>query len=574
MTRQCTKSKRPRNFAWFKEKAMLVEALELEIVLDEEQIAFLADNGDAVTTVQQSQEIPTLATFQTNDLDAFDSNYDEAPFVRAILMANLSSYDFVTLSKAFWLPIFKPISELPLIQPEPLLKEIPREFPTISLFKDSFNKIRSHVNHFENVVTIRTKVTSQNEGSCGFEHIRKAFDKDVKPFVKYLKVYFYMFDHGLYKEITDMKEVFTQTETKVANCSVERKTFAIKEKELLLENDHLLELLISQDLMHTAMNSLEEILDYKSMEKRFLDEYSELENRFISLEIKVQQYKESFQNNQPQNKQDAPEFLAFFEINELKARLQAKNNSINKLKDHIATLKGKGVSKCDKSENMSKVITPGIYKLDLEPLAPKLLRNREAHVDYLKHTQEHADTLREIVEHARALRPLDSDLDSACQTFTIVGNTCPLTRITSTTVVPPKTPLSTRVVNKTPPSSNNLGKLNDITNIGKSNKYTHKPKSDDSIQEKLYLLHMDLCGPMRIKSINGKKYILVIVDDYSRGLGSMGGLEVMEFDLLFRGYGVGDGYGDASRCWVRSLKGSWESGRGGTECFGRWVVLG
>nr|GFA50992.1 hypothetical protein [Tanacetum cinerariifolium] len=35
-------------------------------------------------------------------------------------------------------------------------------------------------------------------------------------------------------------------------------------------------------------------------------------------------------------------------------------------------------------------------------------------------------------------------------------------------------------------------------------------------QEKLYLLHMDLCGPMRVGSINGKKYILVIVDDYSR----------------------------------------------------------
>ncbi|GJZ66406.1 retrovirus-related pol polyprotein from transposon TNT 1-94 [Tanacetum coccineum] len=32
----------------------------------------------------------------------------------------------------------------------------------------------------------------------------------------------------------------------------------------------------------------------------------------------------------------------------------------------------------------------------------------------------------------------------------------------------------------------------------------------------LYLFHMDLCGPMRIESINGKKYILVIVDDYSR----------------------------------------------------------
>nr|GEU78035.1 hypothetical protein [Tanacetum cinerariifolium] len=52
--------------------------------------------------------------------------------------------------------------------------------------------------------------------------------------------------------------------------------------------------------------------------------------------------------------------------------------------------------------------------------------------------------------------------------------------------------------------------------MGKSMKKTHKPKSEDTNQEKLYLIHMDLCGPMRVESVNGKKYILVIVDDYSR----------------------------------------------------------
>nr|GEZ46399.1 retrovirus-related Pol polyprotein from transposon TNT 1-94 [Tanacetum cinerariifolium] len=52
--------------------------------------------------------------------------------------------------------------------------------------------------------------------------------------------------------------------------------------------------------------------------------------------------------------------------------------------------------------------------------------------------------------------------------------------------------------------------------MGKSTKKTHKPKSKDTNQEKLYLLCMDLCGPMRVESVNGKKYILIIVDDYSR----------------------------------------------------------
>nr|GEU49408.1 hypothetical protein [Tanacetum cinerariifolium] len=52
--------------------------------------------------------------------------------------------------------------------------------------------------------------------------------------------------------------------------------------------------------------------------------------------------------------------------------------------------------------------------------------------------------------------------------------------------------------------------------MGKSKKKSHKPKSEDTNQEKLYLLQMDLYGPMRVESINGKKYILIIVDDYSR----------------------------------------------------------
>ncbi|GJS69416.1 retrovirus-related pol polyprotein from transposon TNT 1-94 [Tanacetum coccineum] len=52
--------------------------------------------------------------------------------------------------------------------------------------------------------------------------------------------------------------------------------------------------------------------------------------------------------------------------------------------------------------------------------------------------------------------------------------------------------------------------------MGKSKKASHPPKLVLSDHSKLELLHMDLCGPMRVASINGKKYILVIVDDFSR----------------------------------------------------------
>ncbi|GJZ49218.1 retrovirus-related pol polyprotein from transposon TNT 1-94 [Tanacetum coccineum] len=51
---------------------------------------------------------------------------------------------------------------------------------------------------------------------------------------------------------------------------------------------------------------------------------------------------------------------------------------------------------------------------------------------------------------------------------------------------------------------------------GKSKKVSHPPKVVPSNHSKLELLHIDLCGPMRVASINEKRYILVIVDDYSR----------------------------------------------------------
>nr|GFA60683.1 retrovirus-related Pol polyprotein from transposon TNT 1-94 [Tanacetum cinerariifolium] len=51
---------------------------------------------------------------------------------------------------------------------------------------------------------------------------------------------------------------------------------------------------------------------------------------------------------------------------------------------------------------------------------------------------------------------------------------------------------------------------------GKSNRASHPPKPVLNSRQRLHLLYIDLCGPMRIASINGKRYILVIVDDYSR----------------------------------------------------------
>nr|GEU92199.1 putative ribonuclease H-like domain-containing protein [Tanacetum cinerariifolium] len=52
--------------------------------------------------------------------------------------------------------------------------------------------------------------------------------------------------------------------------------------------------------------------------------------------------------------------------------------------------------------------------------------------------------------------------------------------------------------------------------LGKAKRKSFHTKITLSTKRRLQLLHMDLCGPMRVASINGKRYVLVIIDDYSR----------------------------------------------------------
>nr|GEY18309.1 hypothetical protein [Tanacetum cinerariifolium] len=95
------------------------------------------------------------------------------------------------------------------------------------------------------------------------------------------------------------------------------------------------------------------------------------------------------------------------------SEFKAKNVLIEKLKEHIANLKGKNVVERTATVANSNVVTSKVYKLDFQPLSPRVKNNRDVHVDYLKVTQEHNKTIWVIVKQARALKPLDNALDYA-----------------------------------------------------------------------------------------------------------------------------------------------------------------
>ncbi|GJX35682.1 integrase, catalytic region, zinc finger, CCHC-type containing protein [Tanacetum coccineum] len=150
--------------------------------------------------------------------------------------------------------------------------------------------------------------------------------------------------------------------------------------------------------------------------------------------------------------------------------LQAKDSTICKLKEHIKSMRENNKEEKVKQEmdeietinielkhSMAKLLSENellhkeiehlkkIYKDQFDtikktralskeqyPSAPRLLKNRDAHIDYLKYTQEQADILRGIVKQAKAKQTLDNALDFACkhakriqELLVYVRDTCP-----------------------------------------------------------------------------------------------------------------------------------------------------
>nr|GEY99632.1 hypothetical protein [Tanacetum cinerariifolium] len=120
------------------------------------------------------------------------------------------------------------------------------------------------------------------------------------------------------------------------------------------------------------------------------------------------------------------------ENKDLKAQIHDKVFVITSLKNELEKLKGKEIVDIAAQTPSAYTIVSGMFKLDLELLASRLLQNKKAHIEYLMYTQEQADILWGIVEQAKAKKPLDKELDFACkhaqriqELLVYVRDTCP-----------------------------------------------------------------------------------------------------------------------------------------------------
>ncbi|GJV90247.1 hypothetical protein Tco_1538060 [Tanacetum coccineum] len=275
--------------------------------------------------------------------------------------------------QAFWFCISNPTIESS--NPPPVKVEVPSELPKVSLVNASLKKLKFHLAQFDSVVKNRTTPDARTEGEWGFEHTKAVFNNEIIPFLKILSDIFNVFDRDLLNKIMEVQTVFNQMDAAVQQFSVD--------KQLMNSMSLIGESVNMEGKRKESCNLEAELLKSQNAFNDLLKRYSQLERHCISLESSIQLNQEIFQKDESCNNQNAFDIPEYFENNDLKAHLQDKDNTI-----------------C-------------MFKLDLEPLAPRLLQNREAHINYLKYTHEQADILRGIVEQAKAEQPLNKELDFA-----------------------------------------------------------------------------------------------------------------------------------------------------------------
>nr|GEU31371.1 hypothetical protein [Tanacetum cinerariifolium] len=411
MSKQCTKPKRKRDAEWFKYKVLLVQAQANGKHLQEEKLKFLADLG-TTETLSNQYVITNNSAYQADDLDAYDSDCDELNLAKIALMANLSHYGSDNLAKALGFqnpcylkraqqlkpklyngsviensdaivihdsketlllaeesrlkmlkkqndpkmskkkvitkPVdytvlnqlskdfktrFVPQTELSAkqafwsrysVQPEEpnlsastTIVEVPKELPKVSLVNSSLKKLKFHLASFDMVIKERTTATAIMEG--------------------------------------------TQMEQAVEQHCVEKNKFQDKMKNVLKDNDRLLEKVLSVDIVNTVVHDhvnsacmnvdvcescviieTEHQKDFINKEcyDTMFKKYNTLEKHCISLEVDNQLKKENFQRNNTFSKKSAQSFAELFEINDLKAQSQAKDIVILKLKERLQSLSG------------------------------------------------------------------------------------------------------------------------------------------------------------------------------------------------------------------------------------------
>nr|GEU77640.1 putative ribonuclease H-like domain-containing protein [Tanacetum cinerariifolium] len=461
--------------------------------------------------------------------------------------------------------VSRPIKSLTVYPPNTPATLVPKVLPMKSQVKIHIFTLIQLFSEFDNTCKKRITPTGLTEGEMGFKQTKECYLKEVIPFFKTLKDNFEGIQKALTKEINEMKDVFEELEAEVDQYDVDRKHDTIKRKNLLIANDNLIAECLSKEVFSVATNSelnvarfTEMTVAHTDVEAQCLEHEAKLaklrntshhdnQEELINHFSKLEHYKELYDSIKIIRAKHIEQVTALTTENvNLKAQTLEKINSVSCSKhitedrsrlmnfvkkfigtvrlgnDHFGAIMGYGDYVIGKS-----VISRVYY---VEGLGHNLFSvgqfcDSDLKVAFRKHSCYVRDTDGvELIKGSRESNLYTISVEDMMKSSPI----CLLSKAAKN-----KSWLWHRRLNHL-----NFGTINDLARkdlvrglprlkfkkdhlcsacqLGKSKKHTHKPKTEKTNLEILNTLHMDLCGPMRVQTINEKKYILVIVDDYSR----------------------------------------------------------
>nr|GEU60617.1 retrovirus-related Pol polyprotein from transposon TNT 1-94 [Tanacetum cinerariifolium] len=541
MSKQCTKPKRKRDEAWLKDKRLKAH----------------------------SMSSPTMLLYQADDLDAYDSDCDEINSAKIALMTNLSHYgsdnlaednknvnerykDQVRILKeqnnvdkasescvqSLEIDNLKHILSEHLKEKESLEQKVPKELPKVIMVNLSLKKLKFYLASFDVVVKERTTATSITEGTWGFEHTKACFRDEIIPFVKALKDLFNSFDQFLIDELIEVQNVFNQMKKPVEQHCVEKNKFQVKMNDVLKENERLLEQAISADIVNIVVHAN---VNYASLKETL----SKLKGKAVVNEAVTLHPID-------------PELLKI-DVAPLAPKLRnnmtAHNDYLKHTQEETDTLR-----EIVENERLLNPLNTSLdYALNLLTSASGSQPQGNIKKDMIRQTQSKAKK-NKLEDHPTTVRPslhnkksvvnttaissvpnskLNVNSDLKCATcnrclFSDNHDSCvlALSKLFSGIWTPDASNAS-----KTKSwlwhrrlSHLNFGAINHLARqglvrglpklkfekdhlclacaMGKSKTKSHKSKSEDTNQEKLYLLHIDLYGPMHVESDEALDFII------------------------------------------------------------------
>nr|GEW89877.1 hypothetical protein [Tanacetum cinerariifolium] len=423
---------RKKDESWLKDKVLLVQTQANEQILHEEELAFLADPW--IAEAQTTQNVITRnATDQADDLDAYDSDYDEINSAKVALMANLSHYGFNDLVEVHNQDnvthnvINQAMQAIPLSEQSNIIpySQYVSESQHIAIQNSNFHAQQDELILYV-IAQLKTQVVNCTKINLDNKSVNETLTAELKRYkdqVRILKE-----GNNVDKisdscaqsvEIDNLKQTLSE-DLKEKESLKQMKTNAIvihdsEETLMLAEESRSKMILKEKDSMmsekNNSVNSEEPNLSTRPTQVEVPKELPKV----IMVDTQIQQ--EIFKRDNSFSQQSVPSFDQLFEINELNAQSQEKDIVIMKLKERIKSLNGNMKEEKIKQE-LEEIETMNI---ELDHRVTKLIAKNK----HLKQTYKQIydsikssplkDTLskikgKAIIDEAIILHPIDPEL--------------------------------------------------------------------------------------------------------------------------------------------------------------------